>query len=212
MKVLKLDKKNYKEVLKIAAAALRKGQTVVYPTDTSYGLAALGTNAKGIAKVYKIKERGFNQPVHVVVPSVAASEKYVYWTKDAKKRFAKYLPGPLTVVLPIKSKNKNLIRLTAKTGFLGIRIPKNGFALELAKIVGPITATSANPAKHLSGGFDPYNLKDIEKNFEPQKHKPDLIIDAGILKKVKPSTVVKIDSGEITVLRKGPILIPNFKK
>ena len=212
MKVILLKPKNFSEVVREAARALRAGKIVVYPTDTSYALGAVATNKRAIAKIYKIKEREFKKPVHVMVSSLNAAKKLVRWTPLAEKKFRKHLPGALTPVLELKSKNKDLFRLTAETGYLGIRIPKHRFGLALAKAVGaPITATSANPSARLSGGFDPYSVKDIESQFRNKKFKPDLIVDAGILKKNKPSTVAKLENGVLTVLRQGPVVLNKSK-
>ncbi len=212
MIILKLTKTNYSKVLRFAVSSLKKGKTVVYPTDTSYGLAALISNKIAVGKLYKIKERGFNKPVHVFFPSVSLAKKYVYWNIVAEKLAKKFLPGPLSMALPLKSKNKILKKLTANTGYLGLRIAKNNFALDLAKKAGPITATSANPASE-KGGFDSYSSKDLLKQFNKRKLKPDIIIDAGKLKKIKPSTFVKLSTKgqgnqqevDLEILRAGPI-------
>ena len=208
MQVLKLNRKNKNEVLRQAVLALRAGKTVVYPTDTTYGLGALAANPKAVAKIYKIKVRNAKQPIHVLVPSLLYAKKILKWNKTAEKLARKFLPGPLSIVLPIKTKISSLKKLTARSGFLGIRLPKNGFAIELAKKLGAaITATSANPSAHLAGGHDPYSARDVVKQFEKQKYKPDFVIDAGKLPKKKPSTFVKISSGgrKIEILREGPI-------
>ncbi len=95
--------------------------------------------------------------------------------------------------------------LSTGTNFLGVRIPKNKFVLDLAKLVNaPITATSAGISKE-HGGFDAYSAKDVALQFAGKKHKPDLIIDAGKLKKTKPSTLVKIYEGKLEILRQGPV-------
>lgn len=219
MRVLKLDKNNFSVVLAEAAKALNAGKTVVYPTDTSYGLGAVATNPKAIAKIYKIKERGFNKPVHVLVPSVYAAKKLVKWNSLAQKMAKKFWPGPLSMALPLKM--SALKKICAGTDYLGLRMPKNKFALMLVKKVGqPLTATSANPSAHLSGGFDSYSAKDVISQFQNKKYRPDLIIDAGQLPKVKPSTFVRLveDKNMMTgfaktarikykveILRPGPI-------
>lgn len=205
MQIIKLSPKNFNETLGIAADALKRGKVVVYPTDTSYGLGALVSKPDAIAKVYRIKERGFNKPVHIFVPSTAAAKKYVRWNSIAQKLAKKFLPGPLSIALPLKYKNKTMQKLSAGTGFLGIRIADNDFALRLTKYAGPITATSANPSARLSGGFDSYSAADVIEQFAKKKHKPDLVIDAGRLPKRKPSTFVKVTADRVEFLREGPV-------
>jgi L-threonylcarbamoyladenylate synthase len=99
-----------------------------------------------------------------------------------------------------------ILLLSAKTGFLGLRQPKNAIALDLAKYLGrPITATSANPSAHLSKGFDSYSAEDVVSQFKHKRHQPDIVIDAGRLPKRKPSTVLKLSQVGSQVLRLGPI-------
>ena len=96
--------------------------------------------------------------------------------------------------------------MTAGTRLLGLRYRKNKVALDLSIFLKkPITATSANPSLHLSGGYDSYSATDVLKQFEKQKFKPDIIINAGKLLHRKPSTLVKIDGDKIEILRHGPI-------
>ena len=223
-----MSKNNFAEILTEAARALKAGKAVVYPTDTCYGLGAIALSQKAVAKIYKIKERGFDKPVHVLVPSVSAAKKLVQWNGAAQKLAKKYWPGPLSMAMPLKmsanEKNGGKTNLSAKisiaalekicagTGYLGLRVPKNKFALALAKKVGePITATSANPSARLSGGFDAYCPEDAMRQFKNKKHKPDLIIDAGQLPEVKPSTFVRVSKNgkkyKLEILRRGPVKI-----
>jgi len=163
-------------------------------------------NLKAVKNLYRVKERGFKQPVHVVVPSSVFVKKNVVWGKAAQKLAKRFWPGALTLVLEIKTKDKMVVLLSAKTGFLGLRQPKNAIALDLAKYLGrPITATSANPSAHLSMGFDSYSAEDVISQFKHKKHQPDIVIDAGRLVKRKPSTVLKLSQAGVQVLRQGPI-------
>jgi L-threonylcarbamoyladenylate synthase len=206
MQVIKLNSKNKQQLLKLAVLSLQQGKTLVYPTDTSYGLGAAAFNAKAIKKIYNIKGRKFNQPIHVLVPSLAAAKKIVKCNRTAEKLAKKFLPGRLSMALPLKSKKAQLIKLSAATNFLGIRIPKNEFAIALAKMFkAPITATSANPSAKSSSGYDSYSARDVLKQFRKRKYKPDIIIDAGTLPKNKPSTFIKISGDIVEILRPGPI-------
>jgi L-threonylcarbamoyladenylate synthase len=115
----------------------------------------------------------------------------------------------VTLVLPLTSKASSWKILSAKSGFIGLRMPKNNIALDLANILNrPVTATSAN----LAGQPDCYSAKEISGQFETEKYRPDIIIDSGKLPKRKPSTVVKIDKGEIEILRQGPVSENKIKK
>jgi L-threonylcarbamoyladenylate synthase len=206
MIILDYQKKNHKQFVHAVMAALIKGKVVAYPTDTSYGLAVDATNRAAIKKLYRIKERQQDKPIHVVVPSISYAKSIGRWDKAAEQIVKKFWPGPVTLVLELKAKGAGLKLLSAGTKTLGLRMPKNNIALDLARELGkPITATSANPSALKSGGFDSYSANDIVSQFKNKKFKPDIIINAGKLPKQKPSTIVKIVGSKITVLREGPV-------
>ena len=199
---IKYSPKYHNQIIDSCITALKKGKAVVFPTDTSYGLAVDATNPKAIKKLYKIKGRDFNKPVHVVVSSLGQAKKIVEWNGAASKLAKKFFPGALTLVLGLRPKGQALSRLSAKTGFLGVRMPKNKIALDLSRLLkNPITATSANR----SGEPDCYSADEVLSQFQKSKYKPDIIINAGRLLKRKPSTVVKIDNHKISILRQGPV-------
>jgi L-threonylcarbamoyladenylate synthase len=205
MIILDYKQSHHKEIISSCVHALKLGKVVVYPTDTCYGLAVDATNLSAIRKLYQIKERGFNRPVHVVVPSLAEAKKISVWNSHATKLAKQFLPGPLTLVLELKNPTKGLKILSAKTDTIGIRMPNNSIALDLAKFLKkPITATSANPAS-TSGGYDSYTADEVVAQFKNQKYKPDIIINAGRLPKRKPSTLVRVFDDVIKIIREGPI-------
>lgn len=206
MKIIKYQKKYHKKIIADCVLALEQGKTLVYPTDTSYGLACDATNFDAIIQIYRIKERNFQKPIHIIPPSTAYARKVTAWGKLAGRLAKKFWPGPLTLVLSIKSGERFLKQLGAKTGNIGLRFPKNSFALDLVKsLKKPITTTSANPSKIASGGFDSYSAAEVKKQFKNKKFQPDIIIDAGKLPNRKPSTVVLALNNHIEILRPGPI-------
>ncbi len=205
MIILDYAKKHHKKIIQASVAALKAGKVVAYPTDTCYGLAVDVENLKAIKKVFAIKGRSFNKPISVIPSSVAASKKFAVWNKIAVKLANKFFPGAITLVLKIKDtelRKKEIKLLSANSGEIGLRQPKNSIALDLAKYLKrPITTTSAN----LSGQPECYSAEDLLKQFGKAKYKPDIVINAGQLKKNKPSTLVKIVDGQVVVLRSGPI-------
>ena len=206
MLVLKYKKSEHKKIIQVCVRALKAGKVVAYPTDTSYGLAADAFNPAALKKLYRIKERASDQPMHVVVPSLSFAKATTKWDSLATALARKFWPGPLTLVLGLKSKSLGLKMVSAGTGALGVRLPNNPVAVDLAKFLGrPITATSANPSAHLSGGYDSYSARDILIQFEKKLAQPDIVIDFGRLLKRKPSTIVKIENRSISVLCLGPI-------
>jgi len=202
MVILNHETEFHKQIINFCVQALKQGKAVVYPTDTSYGLAVDATNLKAIGRLYQIKEREAGQPVHIIVPSIAYAKKIAKWDKMAEKLAKKFWPGPLTLVLRLKINDLRLNRLSAGTKFIGLRYPNNRIALDLAKhLKRPITTTSAN----VRSGGDNFDIKNIINQFKDKKHKPDIIINAGKLPKRKSSTFVKVNKDRVQVLREGPI-------
>ncbi len=203
MIIFKYSKQQHNQIIQASVKALKQGKIIVYPTDTCYGLAVDVSNIKAIKKLYRLKGRNFNKPSSVVVPSVSSAKKIVKWGSLAQKLAKKFWPGAITIVLELRIKNQELRILTAKTNFLGLRLPKNKIALDLAKALNkPITATSAN----LAGKSECYSVDEIVQQFQHQTTKPDMMIDAGKLPFQKPSTLVKLDDArEVSILRLGPI-------
>ncbi len=241
MIILDYQKKYHKKIIHACVLALKQGKVLAYQTDTSYGLAVDASNISAIKKLYKIKGRNFNKPSSIVVPSVAYAKKIVRWGKIASKLAKRWWPGVLTLVLGQRAKGvgasfpvlrirlggeggsrpqsktgaqaqplrQTIKTLSASTGWIGLRMPKNDIALDLAKILKyPITATSAN----VSGQADCYSADEVIEQFKKQKYRPDIIINAGKLLKRKPSTLVKIEGKDLTILRQGPISEKQIRK
>lgn len=188
-----------------AIKILKQGGIVAYPTDTAYGLAVDATNAKAVKKLYALKGRNFKNPIHVIPPTRAWVSRLVKISAPAKKLIERLMPGPLTLVLPLKITGPAWKLLSAGTKTLGIRRPKHKLALDLAYFLGrPITTTSAN----LSGQSNTYSPSDIKKQFKNRI----FILDGGKLKNTKPSTVVSLTGGHVKILRPGPISPTQIKK
>jgi len=184
-----------------AVVVLKSGGVVAYPTDTAYGFAVDATNTSAVKKLYKLKGRGFHKPIHVIPPTKAWIEKLVKLNTAAKILIEEFMPGPITVVLPLKVSGKSWQLLSAGTQTMGIRRPKNKLALDLAMEFGkPITTTSAN----LAGEANTYSVAQIKQQFADSKLQPDFYVDGGKLKNTLPSTVVSV-MGHVKILRAGPI-------
>jgi L-threonylcarbamoyladenylate synthase len=191
-----------------AIEVLRKGGVVVYPTDTAYGLAVDATNLAAVKKLYELKGRDFNKPIHMIFPSVEWLAKNVTLNKLTLKLMNHFLPGPLTLVVKLRSKNKALNKIKGKTG-IGLRFPNHPVSISLAETLGkPITTTSAN----VSGRNTTYSVSEVKKQFAKGKFKPDFYIDGGKLKKIAPSTIVAVTNNNVTILREGPITENEIKK
>jgi L-threonylcarbamoyladenylate synthase len=191
-----------------AVKILEAGGIVVYPTDTAYGLAVDATNSKAVDKLYRLKGRNFKKPTHVIIPNTDWLTKIVKVNKQALILMNKFLPGPLTIVLPLVAKGKSWMKLSAGTKTMGIRYPNHPTPQALVELLKkPITTTSAN----VSGQGNCYSVEEVQKQFAKQKLQPDFYLDGGKLKKTKPSTVVSVLK-DVTILRPGPITEAEIKK
>ncbi|MDP4000898.1 MAG: L-threonylcarbamoyladenylate synthase [bacterium] len=209
LKVFKLKNKPSRTLIRLrrdgimhAVEVLKKGGVVVYPTDTVYGLAVDVKNVKAVKKLYKLKGRKFSKPIHVIVPSSKWLNKIVKLDKPALKLMNKFFPGPLTVVLPLKAKEKSWQLLSAGTKTMGIRMPANDLAISFVKKFGkPITTTSAN----ISGKKSCYSIKEVKKQFKKDIDVDIYFLDGGRLRQRKPSTIVSIINNRVKIIRQGPI-------
>lgn len=187
----------------LACAALSRGELVIYPTETCYGLAADCTQPQAISNLLAYKGDRYRQ-VAVAVSSQVMALQYVSLNPIAINLYKEFLPGPITVI----STSKHVLdpRLESESGGLGIRIPKHDFALSLLKAYGkPLTATSANT----SGKKEPYSLSDWQKYTSPSRQEMvSIFLDAGKLGDRPTSTVVDTTLNDPTILRQGALTIP----
>ncbi|MDO8503728.1 MAG: L-threonylcarbamoyladenylate synthase [bacterium] len=185
------------EIIKLAAEVLKSGGLVIYPTDTAYGLGANALSEQAIKKMYEAKGRDFSKPTHVVVQDWIMLKAIAEENPEAKILFESFVPGPLTIIL----KKKPIIPafLTANLSTIGVRIPNLKLTKALSKEVNfPYTTSSAN----LSGGRTPYTANEA---IEQIGQYVDLVLDAGELPRVSPSTIVDTTYTPLRILREGSI-------
>jgi len=176
-----------------AVAILKRGGVIVYPTDTAYALGGIFNSRKVITKILKIKKRK-DQKFTVIASSLSQVERFFALNPTQKKLAKKFWPGPLSIVVSAR---------------FAVRVPDNKIAQSLARGVGkPLIATSAN----LTGRQTLYDSQKIINQFSRKGFQPDLILDFGQLKKIKTSTVVKVQDRKIEILRSGAIKIPSSYK
>jgi L-threonylcarbamoyladenylate synthase len=190
--------------LEKAADILKQGGVIAHATETCYGLACDLRNPLAVKKVFAIKHRSETQPVSGLFQSVEDAKKWIIWNEKADALAAQYLPGPLTLILPIRSDAPAAIfPMLLHPTTLGVRISSHPHAAALtAACRFPLSTTSAN----LHGKANPYSAEDIIEQFEGQEFQPDLILDSGELPQVPPSTVINLTADDQTV-RAGTIQI-----
>jgi L-threonylcarbamoyladenylate synthase len=191
-----------------ALAIVRCGGVVAHATETCYGLACDLSNPKAVAKLFAIKKRAANQPVSALFSSLEEAKKYVMWNGEAEELARTHLPGPLTIILPLREDAPRKIApipepQDART--LGIRISSHPIAQKLVEKFGsPISTTSAN----IHGQSPCYSAEEISAQFEGEKDAPDLILDSGTIPKTPASTIVDLAVLKPKIHRQGSTEIP----
>lgn len=183
-------------VIREAAAMVRGGLVVAYPTDTLYGLAVDPRNPDAVRRLYELKGRPEASALTVIAADVAHARAAGEMTAHAERLAARWWPGPLTIVVRARP---ILARATlAAGGTVGIRIPDHAVAIALARDAGfCVTATSANRSGATAAstpGAVAAALPDV-----------DAILDAGPSRGGAPSTIVDASAGDVTLIRPGAV-------
>ena len=181
-----------------AAASMKKGGLVVFPTSSFYGLGTEAFNAEAVDKVFRVKNRDPQKPVLILVASLADVATLVRSIpKTAMRLMEAFWPGGLTLVFHAADLLPS--NLTGYTGKIGIRLASHPVASALVTAMGgPITGTSAN----LSGKGSCTTVAEIDRYIKDQV---DLVLDAGKLAGGKGSTVVDVTQDPPKILREGAV-------
>lgn len=183
------------------------GCIIIFPTDTVYGMGAL-PEKKYVNKLYEIKKRDFSKKIIALISDIKKLEEIVddknINNKKIKNVLDKFWPGELTVIF--KGNKKFLEKFDSSMNTVGIRIPKNKIALEIIeKCGGILLTTSAN----LSGEMSVTKIDDINKTII---EKVDVIIESNDKLSAVPSTIIKYENEEISLIREGNIKFEDILK
>ncbi|CAM1366207.1 Threonylcarbamoyl-AMP synthase [Tenacibaculum litoreum] len=174
--------------------ALLKGQTILYPTDTVWGLGCDATNEEAVKKIYKIKNREESKSLIILVDSIEMLQNHV---GDIPEKALEILETSIKPTTIIYNNPKGLASNTiAPDNTIAIRIPKNEFCTQLIKEFGkPIVSTSAN----VSGEPTPKSFSEISKAILKNV---DYVVDLHQEKiSEKSSTILKIEGDDVIVIR-----------
>lgn len=193
------EKIKEEEILE-AAEEIKKGNLVLFPTETVYGIGANALDEKAVKKIFLAKGRQQDNPLIVHVSNIQMIEDIV---KEIglleRKLIEKFWPGPLTIIFQRKSKQVIPNIVTANLDTVGIRMPSNLIAQKLIEKSGvPIAAPSANVSGRPSGT----KVEDIIAELDG---KVEYILDGGFTDIGLESTVIKVERDTIHILRPGKI-------
>jgi L-threonylcarbamoyladenylate synthase len=184
-----------------AAALLRDGQLVAFPTETVYGLGADATSGRAVAAIYTAKNRPRFNPLIAHYATAAAAFGDVTPTPLAERLAAAFWPGPLTLVLP-RSPDCAVSELAgAGLDTQAVRVPAHPLAHRLLAAVGrPVAAPSANPSGRVSPTTAEHVLDGLDGRIAA-------VIDGGPCAVGLESTVVDLSGERPTLLRAGGVTL-----
>ena len=193
------------QVIGEAAALLKQGETVAFPTETVYGLGADATSEEAVAKIFKAKGRPQDNPLIAHVATIdqlkGLVDKLPEYVEDLIKA---YSPGPLTYVLP--SNGTCASNVTAGLSTIAVRIPDHPIALDILKTCNlPIAAPSAN----ISGKPSPTTANHV---YEDLNGKIAALVDGGATGVGLESTVIECRAEDVVILRPGGITKEQIEK
>ncbi len=184
-----------------AASVIRQGGVVVFPTETSYGLAASIKIPSALHRIYEIKKRQENKPLLILISDISWLCQVVesnQITDQAISLMKRSWPGALTILLPARTDLPYALHCGTKK--VGVRVSSNWVASRLVSAVGhPITATSAN----LAGNPPCFDCEAVKKQLVSPR--PDFVVDVGALPPCPASTIVDATTFPFKIIRQGAI-------
>tara|TARA_R110002051_G_scaffold47465_2_gene93992 strand:- start:276 stop:1217 length:942 start_codon:yes stop_codon:yes gene_type:complete len=182
-----------------AVAALRAGHLVILPTETVYGLAADAANPAAVAAIFEAKGRPRFNPLIAHVADAGAAEAIALFDPAARALATAFWPGPLTLVAPVRDRDRVCDLARAGLDSVAVRVPGHRKARAvIAAFGGPVVAPSANR----SGRPSPTTFADA---VEETGRAAAAAIDGGDCAVGVESTVVSVLDGRVTLLRPGAV-------
>jgi L-threonylcarbamoyladenylate synthase len=182
-----------------AAARIRAGELVAFPTETVYGLGADASNDAAVAKIFAAKGRPADHPLIVHIASSAQVPDYASSVPPfAKALMAAFWPGPLTLILP----RKPGVATAAAGGqdSIGLRCPAHPLALELLKAAG---TGVAGPSANKFGRVSPTTAEHVRQEFADEAGAALMVLDGGPCTVGIESSIVDCTRGQPVLLRPG---------
>lgn len=205
-RIVKIDKDNIdEEVIQEMSQIIRRSGTVVFPTETVYGLGANALSDEAVAKIFAAKGRPSDNPLIVHVSNMAQLDTIVEVIPEtAKILIDKFWPGPLTLLFKKKRVISDMI--TGGLDTVAVRMPSSKIALKLIEACDlPVAAPSAN----ISGKPSPTSAEHVIKDLEGRV---DAIIDGGDCEFGLESTVIDVLNETPMILRPGSITLEEIAK
>jgi L-threonylcarbamoyladenylate synthase len=184
-----------------AAALLRAGELVAFPTETVYGLGGDATDDRAVARIFAAKGRPRFNPLIIHVVDLAAAQRLVVFDRRALDLAAHFWPGPLSLVLPRLRECPVSFLAGAGLDSLAVRVPANPLPRALLRAIGrPVAAPSANRAGRVSPTTAAHVLAELDGRIAA-------VLDGGPCRVGVESTVLDLTPQRPTLLRPGGVTI-----
>lgn len=193
------------DIVRRAAAAIRRGALVAAPTDTLYGVLADASNPRAVRNLFRAKGRPESKPILLLIDSIDRLHGLVGSFPSAFTPLAdRFWPGPLTLVLPAGAGVSEAV--SAGTGTVAVRLPRSSLVRDLARRANcALTGTSANR----SGRVGARSGREVAQQLGGRIR---LILDAGPVARPEPSTILDLSCDEPRILRPGCIGLPEIQR
>jgi len=186
--------------IETAAAILRQGGVVAFPTETVYGLGADASNPAAVRRIFEIKGRPADHPLIVHLADKSQLSQWAREVPEAARLLAEHFwPGPLTLILPRSQHVSDVV--TGGQDTVGLRVPSHPVALALLRAMGPAGALAA-PSANRYGRISPTTAEHVREELGDSV---DMILDGGPCQVGLESTIVSFVGNTATVLRPGGI-------
>lgn len=183
-----------------AAELLAAGRLVAVPTETVYGLAARADSEAAVAAIYRAKGRPGYNPLIVHVADLAAAERIALVDDRARLLAARFWPGALTMVLPLRADAGLAATVTARLPSVALRCPAHPVMRAVLEACGFALAA---PSANRSGAVSPTRAEHVRASLG---HAVDAIVDGGACELGLESTIVALrEGGGWALLRPGPV-------
>ncbi len=188
-----------------AAACLRAGKLVAFPTETVYGLGADALNPEAVRQVFAVKRRPAGHPLIVHAATPAAAFAIGAGEARARRLAERFWPGPLTLVLPLRPDLPLAPAVTGGRATVALRVPGHPVAAALLRAVErPVAAPSANP----HGRISPTRAQHVRDELGPGV---ELVLDGGPAEVGVESAVLELGPGPPVLLRAGGISVEDLE-
>ncbi len=196
MTVLHFDRKGSDKVLGSISREFEKGDPVVLPTDTLYGIGAPISNHRALERIFDLKRRPRDMTLPMAVGNLPMVDDVSMIHRWQKSTLRGHLPGPVTFILEAR---EGLDPLVVRDGTVAVRVPRHPLFIPLTTMFGPIALTSAN----ISGGAEILNASGIDREWGGRL----LVIEDDRALSGRATTIIDLTDEVPSIIREGNLNI-----